>query len=115
MQAPNPSPPVLVIGAVCGFVSTVGIYFVPSETGKPFILAAGTLRGAVVALLVALTAGTTGTWVGLMGWGALYGAVLGSIIGLSHGQSAPRHVLYIAPPSAAAGLLSGVLTKLLLT
>jgi len=48
-----------------------------------------------------------------MGWGALYGAVLGLMLGLSHGDAAPKHVLYIAPPSAAAGLLSGVLMKLL--
>ncbi len=104
--------PVLVIGALCGVASTVGIYFVRGELGKHFILAAGTLRGAVVALLAALTVGVAGTWLSWLGYGALYGVVVGLMIALSHGPSAPRHVLYIAPPSGIAGLLSGALIKL---
>lgn len=107
--------PVLALGALCGLISTVGIYFVPTESGKHFILAAGTLRGVMVALLVALTVGVTANWLNLMGWGAVYGAVLGLMIALSHGDKSPKHMLYIMPPSSAAGLLAGVLMKVLLT
>lgn len=110
-----PVVPVLTIGAACGLISTAGIYFVPAEIGKPFILAAGTLRGAIVVLLVALTAGITASWAIVMGWNALYGAALGLMIALSHGSAAPKHILYIVPPSSAAGLVSGVLIKALLS
>lgn len=110
-----PVVPVLAIGAACGLISTAGIYFVPAEIGKPYILAAGTLRGAIVALLVALTAGITASWATMLGWGALYGAALGLMIALSHGPAAPKHILYIVPPNSAAGLVSGVLIKALLS
>ena len=110
-----PVVPILAIGATCGLISTAGIYFVPAEVGKPFILAAGTLRGAIVALLIALTAAITASWAVVMGWGALYGAALGLMIALSHGPVAPKHILYIVPPSSAAGLVSGALIKALLS
>jgi hypothetical protein len=109
-----PVVPVLAIGAACGFISTAGIYFVPAEIGKPYILAAGTLRGAVVALLVLLTAGVAASWATMVAWGALYGVALGLMIALSHGPAAPKHTLYIVPPSSVAGLVSGVLIKALL-
>ena len=114
MIASVPIPQIIAIGAVCGLLSTLGIYFVPSEFGKHYILAAGTLRGSVVALLTAVTVGTNGSWALLLGAGAIYGAALGLMIALSHGKSAPKHILYIAPPSAIAGVVSGALIKLLL-
>jgi hypothetical protein len=42
------------VGALVGFVGAVGIYFAPDEPYKDFILAAGTLSGVVLALLISI-------------------------------------------------------------
>jgi len=58
---------VIAIGAACGLISAAGIYFDPRVPGKKLIAAAGTIRGAIVALLTALTTGPGARWLALAG------------------------------------------------
>ena len=97
------------VGAALGLVSTLGVLFVRSDAGKLPIVAAGTLRGLLVALLVASSAHAARGWLGAAGLGALYGGLVGTMIILSHGKSARQHAKYILAPSVVSGALIGVL------
>jgi hypothetical protein len=99
----------LAIGAVLGLVSTAGIYFDPRAGGKVQIICAGGIRGLLVALLVASTTPVLSDWLMATALGAIYGAVIGFMIVLSHGSEARHHALYVLPPSVISGGLIGVL------
>jgi hypothetical protein len=100
---------ILAIGAAFGLLSTVGIYFDSRVGGKFQVICAGTIRGLLVALLVASTTPASGGWLTAAGLGALYGAVVALMITLSHGADARRHSIYIIPPSVVSGALIGAL------
>jgi hypothetical protein len=100
---------VVAIGAVLGSVSTLGIYFDRRTDGKGYIVAAGSIRGVLVALLVASTPMITGLWLRAAAFGVIYGAVVALMIVLSHGKSARQHAIYIFPPSIISGALIGLL------
>ena len=104
---------VIAIGAATGLVSTLGIYFEPRVSAKGLIVAAGTIRGAIVALLAALMVASPSTWLTLGGYGALFGGIVGLMVVLSKGEAARQHVRYILPPSIIAGAVSGVLIQLI--
>ena len=61
---------VVLIGAVLGALAAAGIYFEPREPYKPQIVAAGTIRGTLVAVLTGLSmspeSGITGALSGLL-------------------------------------------------
>ncbi len=99
---------VIAIGAILGLVSTLGILFDRRTDGKGYIVAAGTIRGVLVALLVASSPVVSG-WLREAGLGAFYGAVVALMVVLSHGRSARQHVIYIFPPSIISGALIGAL------
>ena len=44
---------ITIIGAIIGFLETFSIWFVAEEPYASFIVAAGTLKGSLVALLIA--------------------------------------------------------------
>ncbi len=100
---------VIAIGAVLGTVSTLGIYFDRRNDGKGYVVAAGAIRGILVALLVASAPWMSGLWLRAAVFGAIYGAVVALMIVLSHGKSWRRHAVYIFPPSIISGVLIGVL------
>ena len=100
---------VVAIGAALGLVSTLGIFFDRRTEGKGHIVAAGTIRGVVVALLVASAPAVYGQWLRAAVLGAVYGALVALMIVLSHGKSARQHARYIVPPSIISGALIGVL------
>ena len=50
---------IVTAGAVVGFLGAVGIYFDPEEPYKHFIVAAGTLSGVVLALLISTVVDST--------------------------------------------------------
>ena len=97
------------IGAVLGLFSTLGIYFDRRTQGKWYIVAAGTIRGLLVALLVGSTSAVSGDWLRGLALGAVYGAVIALMIVLSHGKGGRQHAGYIFPPSIISGALIGVL------
>lgn len=100
---------IIAIGAILGVVSTLGIYFDRHTDGKPYVVAAGAIRGILVALLVASTPGVSGLRLRASVLGGIYGAVVALMIVLSHGRSARQHARYIFPPSIISGALIGVL------
>ncbi len=93
-------PIVASIGAALGALGALGIYFEPHEPYKHQILAAGTVRGALVALL---------TGYSLVGFGALYGVLFGGVIYLAKGGPASGDAPFVIPMSALTGALSGVM------
>jgi hypothetical protein len=97
------------IGAVLGLLGAVGIYFDPRVPGKHFILAAGIMRGALVALLTGLSMSSQSGWLVGIGLGTLYGTLFGVMICLSKGAAAIQHAVFIIPTSAVTGALSGAL------
>jgi hypothetical protein len=103
------TPLVIGIGAVLGLLGASGIYFDPRTPGKRFIVAAGTLRGALVAIVTGLSMTAYSGWVAGSGLGLLYGALFGAMICLSKGSAALEHAKYIIPTSAVTGAFSGAL------
>jgi hypothetical protein len=103
------TPLVIGIGAVLGLVGASGIYFDPRIPGKRFIVAAGTLRGTLVAITTALSMTAHSGWVAGSGFGLLYGGLFGAMICLSKGSAALQHAQYIISTSAVTGALSGAL------
>jgi hypothetical protein len=101
----------LAIGAALGLVSIAGIYFDPRVGGKFHVICAGTIRGSLVALLVASTIPAAGGWFTATVLGALYGAVIALMIVLSHGKGARGHAIYVIPPSVISGGLIGLLIE----
>jgi hypothetical protein len=102
-------PLVIGTGAVLGLLGASGIYFDPRTPGKRFIVAAGTLRGILVAVVTGLSLTAHSGWIAGSGFGLLYGALFGAMICLSKGTSALQHAQYIIPTSAVTGALSGTL------
>ena len=97
------------IGAVLGLLGAVGIYFDPRVPSKHFIVAAGTLRGALVALITGLSMSSQTGWLVGIGLGTLYGTLFGTMICLTKGAAAIQHAVFIIPTSAVTGALSGAL------
>ncbi len=102
-------PLVIAIGAFLGLLGASGIYFDPRTPGKRFIVAAGTLRGVLVAIVTALSMTRHSGWIVGSGFGLVYGALFGLMICLSKGSAALQHAKYIMPTSAVTGALGGVL------
>jgi hypothetical protein len=107
------TPLVIGIGAVLGLLGASGIYFDPRVPGKRFIVAAGTLRGMLVAIITGLSMTVHSGWVAGSGFGLLYGALFGVMLCLSKGSAALQHAKYIIPASAVTGALTGVMIALL--
>ncbi len=102
-------PLVIGIGALLGLLGASGIYFDPRTPGKRFIVAAGTLRGALVAVVTDLSMTMHSGWIIGSGFGLLYGTLFGAMICLSKGPTALQHAKYIIPTSAVTGAISGAL------
>jgi hypothetical protein len=103
------TPLVIGIGAVMGLLGASGIGFDPRTPGKRFIVAAGSLRGVLVALVTGLSMNMHSGWIAGSGFGLLYGALFGAVICLSEGSAALQHAKYVIPASAVTGALSGAL------
>ena len=102
-------PLVIAIGALLGLLGASGIYFDPRTPGKRFIVAAGTLRGMLVAVITDLSMTRHSGLITGSGFGLLYGALFGVMICLSKGSSALEQARYIVPTSAVTGAFSGAL------
>lgn len=102
-------PVVVLVGAALGFLGAVGIYFEPREPHKLQIVAAGTLRGVLVALLTGLSLATESGWLSGLGFGALYGLMFGTVIYLAKGGPASGEAPFVLPTSTVTGALSGIL------
>jgi hypothetical protein len=102
-------PVVSVIGAGLGLLGAAGIYFEPQESYKTHIVAAGTLRGALVALLTASFLTDGPGWPVAVGLGALFGLLFGAVVYLAKGGRASGDAPFILPMSILTGGLTGLL------
>ena len=102
-------PVVVLIGSVLGALGAAGIYFEPREPYKHQIIAAGTIRGTLVALLTGFSMSSESGWLTGLGLGMLYGALFGVVIYLAKGGSASRDAPFVIPVSGLTGALSGLL------
>jgi hypothetical protein len=103
------TPLVIGIGAVVGLLEGSGINFDPRIPGRRFTVAAGILRGTLVALISGLSMYVHSGWVVGSGFGMLYGALFATMICLSKGASAWQHATLVIPRGAVTGALSGAL------
>ena len=103
----------LLLGAVVGALSTLGVYFDRNLAGKPRIVAAGAIRGTLVALLVVSTKPLHGGLLAPVGLGALYAGIIAVMVILSQGSAARRHAIHILPPAVLSGALIGLLVGIL--
>ena len=102
-------PVVILIGTALGLLGAVGIYFEPREPHKHQIVAAGTMRGVLVALLTGFSMSSGSGWLVGLGFGALYGVLFGAVIYMAKGGPASGDAPFVIPMSAVTGALSGVL------
>lgn len=102
-------PIVILIGLLLGALGAAGIYFEPAEPYKRQIVVAGTIRGALVALLTGLSMSSESGWLSGLGLGLLYGALFGAVVYLAKGGSASGDAPFVIPMSALTGALSGLL------
>jgi hypothetical protein len=102
-------PVVLLIGAILGALSGVGVFFEPREAYKIEIMLAATLKGALISLLTALSLGNTAPWSRGACFGAMYGFAFGVVIFLAKGGFKSKDAPYVVPSSVIVGLIGGVL------
>lgn len=102
-------PIVVATGAALGLLGSAGIYFEPREPHKHQIVAAGTIRGALVALLTGFSMSSQSGWLSGLGLGAVYGALFGAMIYLAKGGPASGDAPYVIPVSCVTGALTGLL------
>ena len=99
----------IVIGSVLGALGAAGIYFEPQEPYRRQIVVAGTIRGALVALLTGFSMSLKSGWLIGLGLGVLYGALFGAVVYLAKGGSASGDAPFVIPMSGLTGALSGLL------
>ena len=96
---------IVVVGAGVGFLGAVGIYFAPEEPYKHFIVAAGTLSGVILALLITTVVDSTTAVLPALGAGAGLGLLLSATIFLAKGGWVSGDAPYVIPTAVVSGLI----------
>ena len=92
-------------GAAVGFLGVVGIYFDPDEPYKHFIVAAGTLGGVVLALLITTVVDARTPLLITLGAGAGLGLLQSATIYLAKGGWLSSDAPYVVPTCIVSGLI----------
>lgn len=96
---------IVAAGAIVGFLGAVGIYFDPDEPYKHFIVAAGTLSGVVLALLIATAVDATTPLLPTLLAGAGFGLLCSAAVFLAKGGWLSADAPYVVPTSIVSGLI----------
>ena len=100
-------------GAIVGFLGAVGIYYAPEEPHKHFIVAAGTLSGVILALLItAAVDGRTPLPRTLLA-GAGFGLLQSTTIFLAKGGWLSLDAPFVIPTGVVSGLILAPLIRAL--
>ncbi len=102
---------ILTAGAIVGFLGAVGIYFEPQEPYQHFIVSAGTLGGALLALLISAVVGRTSSLMVALMWGALLGFLQGMVIFLSKGGWVSWDAPFVVPTLVVSGIILGPIVR----
>lgn len=94
-----------------GFLESFSIWFVPEEPYQNFIVGAGTIKGALTALLIGTTVDRV-TPVGRSLWlGALFGFLLSTVVFLAKGGWASWDAPFVVPMGIIGGLILGPIVR----
>ena len=96
---------IVAAGALVGFLGAVGIYFDPEEPYKHFIVAAGTLSGVVIALLIAAAVDAATPLLPTLLAGAGLGLLFSAPIYLAKGGWVSADAPYVVPTGIVSGLI----------
>ncbi len=96
---------IVAAGAIVGFLGAVGIYFEPDEPFKHFIVAAGTLSGVVLALLIAAAIDAATPLLPTLLAGAGFGLLHSAAIFLAKGGWLSADAPYVVPTGIVCGLI----------
>ncbi len=96
---------IVTAGAIVGFLGAVGIYFEPDEPYKHFIVAAGTLSGVVIALLIAAVISAATPLLPTLLAGAGLGLLDSAAIFLAKGGWHSADAPYVVPTLIVSGLI----------
>jgi hypothetical protein len=102
-------PLLLLIGALVHGLIGATIFFAPEEPHKLGIVAATTIKGLLVSLLIGFSLQTRNTLLLGVGFGALYGFAFALVVLLAKGGF--KHVPYILPSSVVQGIITGLLAS----
>ncbi len=100
-------------GAVVGFLGAVGIYFDPEEPYKHFIVAAGTLSGVVLALLISTVVDSTTAVLPALLAGAGLGLLLSATTYLAKGGWVSGDAPFIIPTTVVSGVILAPIVRAL--
>lgn len=96
---------IVLAGAGFGFVGAAGIYFDPAEPYKHFIVAAGTLGGVVLAILISTAVRATTPLLPAMLAGAGFGLLQSATIYLAKGGWVSGDAPYVVPTLIITGVI----------
>jgi hypothetical protein len=102
-------PVAIAVGAGVCFLGALPIVFDKHVPAKGNIVAASTLRGVLVALLVAFSISAQTSWAAALGYGVLFGLLSATVVVLSKESKLLMHAKYMLPSAAVTGALIGVL------
>ncbi len=100
-------------GAIVGFLGAVGIYYAPEEPYKHFIVAAGTLSGVVLALLITAAVDATTPLLPTLLAGAGLGLLHSATIFLAKGGWISWNAPFVIPTGIVSGLILAPLIRAL--
>ena len=102
---------IIIAGAILGFLETFSIWFVPEEPYPSFIVAAGVLNGALLALLIASTLGANCSIAKSLFVGALFGLLMATVVYLAKGGWVSNDAPFVVPSGVVTGLLLGPIVR----
>ena len=109
----NNVPRIALAGAIVGFLGAVGIYFDPEEPYKHFIVAAGTLSGVVLALLISAVIDASTPLLPTLLAGAGVGLLHSASIFLAKGGWISWDAPFVIPTGILSGLILAPLVRAL--
>ncbi len=98
-------------GAALGFLGAVGIYFAPEEPYPDYITAAGTLSGAMLALLITTVVTGGSTVLRSMCCGAVLGLLVSSTVFLAKGGWTSWDAPFVVPTGIVTGVILGPVVR----
>ena len=104
---------IAVAGAIVGFLGAVGIYFEPAEPYRHFIVAAGTLSGVVLALLITVAVDATTPLLRTLLAGAILGLLHSATLFLAKGGWMSWDAPFVVPTGVVSGLILAPLIRAL--